>query len=74
MKLSLFIVALLVGCGAQQLSAQQQSDIALVATQITVCQEEAHKCKVDAGDAAATCWLVYDTCMAVAGLTDGGAK
>ena len=74
MKLSLLPIALVVACSGQQLSTQQQGDVALAATEIAVCQQEAHACKLDAGaDAAAVkCWPVYDACMQSAGLKDGG--
>lgn len=74
MKLSLFAI-LLTACGGEQLTTQQQGDVALAATEIAVCQAEVRACKADAGDAAATrCWPSYDRCLGVAGLRDAGTQ
>lgn len=59
--------------GCAQLSAADQASIAADTVRISVCQAETAECKRGAGDAAAaTCWPVYDDCMAHAGLRDGG--
>lgn len=73
MKLSIFAI-ILTACGGEQLTTQQQGDVALAATEIAVCQAEVRACKADAGDAARTrCWPEYDACLTSAGLKDGGS-
>lgn len=66
---ALFVLPITAAC--MQLSAEDKASVARDAVKLSVCNAQAHLCKLADGGPAA-CWQEYDDCIARTGLKDGG--